>query len=249
MLEIRNLNARAGGRMILHDISLRLTPHSFTALIGKNGSGKSTLASCINQQQPSTGEILYSGRDLRLMRPRERAALVSFLPQMLPAPALTVHELVRMGRSPYVDIGRRLTPGDESAVRNAMAAAGVDALADRRVDHLSGGERQRAFLAMTLAQDARLMMLDEPTAHMDMACEGEFLHLLDELRRSRKKTLLVIMHDLNQALRSADRIILLDGGRIRFSGDTAACLQSQIIEQIFGVERIQTERGPLFLPR
>lgn len=249
MLEIRKLNARAGGRQILRDVSLKLTPHSFTALIGKNGSGKSTLVSCVNQLFPSTGEMLYSGRDLRLMRPRERAALISVLPQLLPGPALTVEELACMGRSPYLDIGRRMTDADRNAVRAAMEAAGMTALARRRVDELSGGERQRAFLAMTLAQDARLMILDEPTAHMDMACEAEFMKLLDGLRRERKKTLLVVMHNLNLALRHADHIILLEEGRVRFSGSRDQCLQAPVIGECFGLQRVETPAGPLFLPR
>ena len=188
MLEIRNLCVRRRRKEILDGVSLTLVPHKLTALLGKNGCGKSTLVSCINQTMPYTGEIRFSNRDLALMPPKERACLLSFLPQTLPCPHITVLELVTMGRSPYVDIGRRLTPQDKEAVWSAVCAIGIEGFSDRYLDELSGGERQKAYLAMTLAQDTRVMIMDEPTTYMDMEYEHTFLGLLNRLKQQRKKT-------------------------------------------------------------
>ena len=246
MLEIKNLSVCRGKRTVLDDVTLTVTPHKLTALIGKNGCGKSTLISCINQTAPYTGEISFSGRNLALMRPKERACLLSFLPQTLFIPHVTVSELVTMGRSPYVDIGKHLTPRDREAVRDAIFAVKMEAFSNRYLDELSGGERQKAYLAMTLAQDTRVMILDEPTTYMDMAYEHAFLDLLDSMKRHRKKTLLVVMHNLNQAVRYADRLIVLDGGKIVFDGETSDCIQSGVIERVFGVRRYTGEERTFF---
>lgn len=246
MLEIKNLRVCRNKRTVLDDVTLTVTPHKLTALIGKNGCGKSTLVSCINQTVPYTGEISFSGRNLALIRPKERACLLSFLPQTLFIPHVTVSELVTMGRNPYVDIGKHLTSRDREAVRDAISAIGMEAFSDRYLDELSGGERQKAYLAMTLAQDTRVMILDEPTTYMDMAYEHAFLDLLDSLKRHRKKTLLVVMHNLNQAVRYADRLTVLDGGKIVFDGETSDCIQSGVIEQVFGVRRYTAEGQTFF---
>lgn len=241
MLEIKNLSAVIDKKQILSNISLKLTPHTITAVIGKNGCGKSTLVSCINQTTPYTGEIAFSGRNISLMQPKERACLLSILPQTLTAPHITVDELVKMGRSPYIDIGRHFTQTDKDAVAQAVNTIGISELENCFIDEISGGERQKAYLAMTLAQDTRVMILDEPTTYMDMAYEHAFMVLLDKLKKKHKKTLLVIMHNLNQAVRHADRIAVMDGGRLIFEGSTAECLDSQVIEQTFGVKRYKAD--------
>lgn len=240
MLEFHHLTLRAGEKTLLDDLELTLQPHSFTALIGKNGCGKSTLVSCINQTRPYSGRILCHGRDLAALRPRERATLLSILPQHLTAPPITVEALVALGRSPYTDLGRRLTPRDREAIVRAMDAVGVSPLADRFVGSLSGGERQNAYLAMVLAQDTPLLVLDEPTTYMDADHESSFLRSLAALRQREGKTLLVILHSLNQAVRWADRIAVMEAGRIRFEGPTAQCLEEGVIEGAFQVRRFET---------
>ena len=237
MLEIRNLHARLSRRDILRGVDLTLTPHTLTAVVGRNGCGKSTLVGCINQTSPYTGEILFSGRNLALIPPRERASLISVLPQTLHAPHITVRELVTLGRSPYIDIAHHLTANDRDAIDRALETIGITDLSAAYVDTLSGGERQKAYLAMTLAQDTRLMVLDEPTTHMDMAYEQSFLDLLTTLRHRHKKTLLVVMHDLAQAVRHADRIAVMDSGQIIFCGTIEECLAANIFEQVFSVRR------------
>ncbi|MBQ2830850.1 MAG: ABC transporter ATP-binding protein [Oscillospiraceae bacterium] len=237
MLEIKNLHARLSRRSILQGVDLTLTPHTLTAVVGKNGCGKSTLVGCIGQTTPYMGEILFSGRNLALMPPRERASLVSILPQTLHAPHITVRELVTLGRSPYIDIAHHLTANDRAAVDHALEIIGIADLSAAYVDTLSGGERQKAYLAMTLAQDTRLLILDEPTTYMDMAYEQSFLSLLTTLHRRHKKTLLVVMHDLTQAVRHADHIAVMDDGHIVFCGTTKECLAANVLEQTFAVRR------------
>lgn len=243
----RNASCQNSG-LVLDNVSFCLKPHTFTAVLGKNGCGKSTLVSCINQQLHYTGKISYADTNLALMPPRERAKAIAILPQMLERPHVTVEQLVCFGRNPYLDFGKRLTDEDRAAVQQAMADVGVTALSEKMVDSLSGGERQRAYLAMTLAQQTRVIVLDEPTTYMDMEYEASFLEKLTELKTKHKKTLLVIMHNLSQALHYADRILVLDKQRIVFDGTRQECLDSPVLEQIFHVKKhIFEENGEQFV--
>lgn len=245
MLEIRNLNVCMQQKSILRNINLKLKPHSFTAIIGKNGCGKSTLVSCVNQMQNYTGGILFNGNSLALMHPRERARLISVLPQVLKTPHIRVEDLVKMGRNPYVDMGHHLTDNDWATVHRGMEIIGIESLKDCFIDEISGGERQKAYLAMTIAQDTRLLVLDEPTTYMDMAFEREFLIQLEQLKTLHKKTLLVVMHNLNLALTHADHVVVMEKGCIVFDGSREDCLAGDVIEKTFGVRRYEVE-GNLF---
>ncbi|MCI2105973.1 MAG: ABC transporter ATP-binding protein [Intestinimonas sp.] len=248
MLCVRDVCARYGSRTILDHVSFRLRPHQLTALVGRNGCGKSTLVSCINQCLPYTGEITFSDRSLALMTDRERAQTIAILPQVLPAPHITVEELVTFGRSPYLDLGHRLTLRDHQAVEEAMERAGVAPLRRQMVDQLSGGERQNACLAMVLAQSTRVIVLDEPTTYMDMAHQAAFLKQLHTLKSARKKTILVILHDLNQAIQYADELIVLEQGKVRFQGSAESCLSCGILEEIFDVRKhLFLENGQRFV--
>lgn len=248
MLQVKNLCAAHGKNQILQNVSFQLRPHTFTAVVGRNGCGKSTLVSCINQQLRYTGEITFGDRNLALLPPRERAQTVAVLPQVLSSPHVTVEQLVLFGRSPYLDIGRRPSKADFDAVGAAMETIGIQDLKGKMVDELSGGERQKAYLAMILAQGTRLLVLDEPTTYMDMAFEASFLNCLDALKNRHKKTLLVILHDLSQAVRYADHILVLDNHRLLFDGDTAACLSSGVLEEVFRVRAHKfSENGEQFV--
>lgn len=237
MLEIKNVSVRYGEKEILRNVSFALRPQQLTVLVGRNGSGKSTLLSCVNQQTPYTGTISRRETDLARLSPRERAKRVAILPQILPSPHIPVKEMVAFGRNPYLDLTGRLTKQDEEMVASAMADARVETLAERYVDTLSGGERQRAALAMILAQDTPIALLDEPTAHMDQFYEEAFLRLLLELKEKKEKTFLVVLHDLNLAGRYGDDILVLDEGRLRFGGTKAECLAQGVIEETFGLKR------------
>ena len=237
MLEINHLCAGFGRKPVLKDISFRLRPHKLTAVIGKNGCGKSTLCSCISQQVRYTGEILLGGRNLALMTPGERARTVSVLPQILKSPHVTVEELVLFGREPYLDFGKRPQKSDREAVARAISALELDRFSGRFIDGLSGGERQRAYLAMVLAQETRLIVLDEPTTYLDLTYETSFLNFLADLKAKHKKTLLVVMHNLSQAVRYADDLVVIDSGAVCYAGSVEECLEQNIIEAVFGVEK------------
>lgn len=237
MLELRDISVRFGQKQVLDNVSFSLRPHCLTALVGRNGSGKSTLLACVSQQLSYTGQVLEGEKNLALLAPRERARAVAILPQTLPAPHIPVWEMVAFGRNPYLDFTGRLTEKDRQMVEQAMKDAHAEDLAERYVDTLSGGERQRVALAMILAQNTPTLMLDEPTAHMDLGYEAAFLEQLRELKRTKKKTFLVILHDLTMAAQYADDLVVLDGGRIVFAGSREECLEREILEKTFSLRR------------
>lgn len=243
MLEIKNLSVRFGKNLVLREVSFALRPHRLTVLVGRNGSGKSTLLNCVNQQIPYTGTITEREKNLALIGPRERAKSMAILPQTVPVPHITARELVSFGRNPYLDFTGRLTDADKEAVEKALRDTDSLELADRYADTLSGGEKQRVLLAMILAQNTPIMLLDEPTAHMDLGYEASFLQLLAKLKKERKKTILVILHDLNLAAEYADDLILLENGKIVFAGCKEECLEREILEKTFGLKRYKVADG------
>lgn len=248
MLTFNNISVKLGGKMILDGVSFRLRPHKITAVIGKNGSGKSTLVSCITGGVKYTGEILYGDKNTALIPSRERAQLIAVLPQILPKTMLTVEELAQMGRVPYLDIGRRLSDNDRQQIRGALEITGMTEMSQRMVNSLSGGERQRAYLAMILAQNTRVIVLDEPTTYMDMENEADFLALAESLKVGPKKTVMLVIHDLTKAVEIADSILVLDGGRAVFFGSADDCVESGVIESTFGVKRTSYETDGIERP-
>lgn len=248
MLKVEKLSVSYRGTPILENVGFSLKPHTMTAVLGKNGSGKSTLVSCLNQQVRYTGKISYADYNIALMNPRERAKLLAILPQVLEIPQVTVEELVMFGRNPYLDFGKRPSEEDRAAVVAGMENAGVFSFKEKMVNTLSGGERQKVYLAMVLAQQTRLLVLDEPTTYMDIENETAFLEMLTDLKKKQKKTLLVVMHNLAQAVQYADHILLLDEHQIVFDGSSSDCLESGILERVFHVEKhIFTENGKRYV--
>ena len=235
MLEFRDICAGYGEKSVLKNVSFSLRPHRLTVLLGRNGSGKSTLLACLNQELPYTGQILEGEKNLAFLHPKERARTVAVLPQTMPAPHITAEELAAFGRNPYLDLTGRLSEKDREMVRRAMEDADALQLRERFVDTLSGGERQRVNLAMILAQNTPIALLDEPTAHMDQAYEAAFLRQLRVIKQQRKKTFLVILHDLTLAAEYADDLVVLDGGEVVYAGTKEGCLEAGIIEKTFGV--------------
>lgn len=253
MLTLRNISVRLDGNQILDDVSFTLRPHRLTMLVGRNGSGKSTLLSCVNQEVPYTGEIFEGEKNLALISSRERARTAAILPQTLSAPHITAWEMAAFGRTPHLDFTGRLTEHDRRVVEDALQEADARHIAHRYVDTLSGGERQRAALAMILAQNTPIALLDEPTAHMDQVHEAAFLQTLTDLKHTRKKTFLVVLHDLSSAVQYGDDLIVLDRGKLVFSGTTEECLHREILEHTFALRRYtfdhQGERRIFFSPK
>jgi len=234
MLKIEDLSAFYGKKQVLFDLSFELEHGKFTAILGKNGSGKSSLLSCLASQKRYSGKILLGEREISEIPPRERAKIISCLPQNLPLTQFSVRETVAFGREPYISF--KLTDSDNEIIEKSIEKCGISHLKDKALTEISGGERQMAYLAMTLAQDADILLLDEPTTYMDAPNAREFLSTLKQAQ-SEGKTVAAVMHDLTAAVKYADDILLIDGGKIVFAGTREKCIESGAIEQVMGVEK------------
>lgn len=231
MLELKDFSvAYPGSAPILRNIDLTIGS-GITAVIGHNGAGKSTLLHALLGLIPHTGTLLLDGKPSTALTARERARYLSLLPQMLPTPDLTVRECISLGFTPRF---ARLGEKEWERVEKIEELLGLTALDGRRVSTLSGGERQRVFLALALIQDTPVLLLDEPTAHMDLTFLAPFADILRTLR-AEGKCVLTVLHDLNTALQWADRILLLKGDGIAFDGSPEACIEAQIPERHFGL--------------
>lgn len=231
----RNVSAGYRQQPVLHDISLTIQAGQMVALLGPNGAGKSTLLRVLTGLQPLTGgEVELFGRDLRQLRATERARLVAVVPQEVTTPmAFTVAELVALGRS--VPRGRwaALAAADRQAIEQALAYTDTLELRDRYYSELSGGEKQRAIIAMALAQEPQLLLLDEPTSHLDINHRLEVLQLLERLNRERGLTVMMTSHDLNLAAEFFPHLALLNHGRITAVGAPAEVLREDVLEEAY----------------
>jgi iron complex transport system ATP-binding protein len=225
-------------RDVLRSVDLTLARGDLVALVGTNGSGKTTLLRLLTGVlKPDTGVVRFEGRPLADWRRLDLARRVAVLPQQLDLPVgFRVAELVGMGRAPHA---RRLfasTEADERAVAGALADAGAIDLADRFAEELSGGERQRVLVAMALAQEPDLLLLDEPTLHLDLAHQVSLLGAIRRLRDQRGLTVLAVLHDLNLAAAFAPRVAVLDEGRVVADGPPAEVLSPDLVRRVFGVQ-------------
>jgi iron complex transport system ATP-binding protein len=246
-LELHGIEASYPGRPtaqpVLRGIDLRLDPGEMLALIGPNGAGKSTLLRLAGGVlRPSAGSASLLGRDLQSMRPRDVARLVAVVPQEGPIPVgLVVREMVGLGRTPYARLLLGPTAHDREMVDWALHAAGAEQLAERFVDELSGGERQRVILARALAQEPRLLLLDEPTANLDLHHQVAMLELVRGLTRNRGLTVLAAVHDLQLAALYCDRVALMHAGRIVSQGQPEAVLTEPLLLETFGQRVVLSE--------
>jgi iron complex transport system ATP-binding protein len=223
---------------IIEGMSLSIPDGQITALVGPNGCGKSTLLRGISRLlKPKHGRVLLDGQDIWKLPTKELAKQLGILPQGPVAPeGLTVHELVAQGRFPHQSWLQQWSPEDEHITREALAITGVTAFADRPVDTLSGGQRQRAWIAMTLAQDSDLILLDEPTTFLDLAYQIEVLDLLHTLNVERGKTVIMVLHDLNHACRYADFLIAVRDGQIAAQGIPEEVVTEAMVREVFGID-------------
>ena len=236
-LSCTQLSVRYGQRTVLNDFSMTLRPGEIRVLIGPNGSGKSTaLQALAGLIVPAEGRVEIEGQSIASMSRRMLARHLAFLPQQPIAPdEMTVEQLVRQGRFPHVGLFRSYRTSDEEAIRWALESTGLSKLAGRSLRELSGGERQRAWISAALAQDARILLLDEPTSFLDIGYQVEVLDLVHRLSHERKVAIVMAIHDLNQAISIADRITLLKGGEIAFDGAPQVLARSGLIENVFRV--------------
>jgi len=222
---------------VVDGVDLALPAGEITAIIGPNGCGKSTLLRTLARLlAPETGVVLLDGSDVHRRPTRDVARELGLLPQGAPCPdGLTVEDLVARGRYPHRGRWRPWSAQDQEQVDAAIEQTAMTDLRDRPVDQLSGGQRQRAWIAMALAQDTPTMLLDEPTTYLDLAHQIEVLDLLARLNRERGRTIVLVLHDLNEAARYADRIVAMRDGRIAADGPPADVLTQSTVKQVFGL--------------
>ena len=242
MLEIRNLSAGYPGKPVLDNISLTLAESSVTAIVGPNGCGKSTLLKSLAGILPATGSAMLDGQELLTLPPRELAKKVAFHPQSRPVPEITVKSLVLHGRFPYLSYPRRYRQEDQAIAQAAMETMGVADLADRSLTSLSGGQRQKVYIAMALAQDTPVVLLDEPNSFLDISHQLQLMDLAKRLA-AEGKTVVPVLHDLSLALEWADSIAVFREGRCLLQGSPEAVFHSGCLSDAFGV-RVQRMHTP-----
>lgn len=253
-LTISALSAGYGDTQVLSDLALAIPPGKITAIVGANACGKSTLLRTMSRLiTPTGGHVLLDGKSIHRMRSKELARIMGLLPQSPIAPeGITVADLVSRGRHPHQGTFSRWTRKDEEAVANALSATRTVELADRPVDELSGGQRQRVWIAMALAQQTELLLLDEPTTFLDISHQVDVLDLLVDLNRAQATTIVMVLHDLNLAARYADYLVAMVKGRLHLAGPPQEVLTEETVRQVFGLQsRIITDPTsgrPIMLP-
>lgn len=243
MIELREVCAGYPGKEILHGVSVTFPKGQVTGIIGPNGCGKTTLLkTAARLLKPLSGEVLLEGRPVSGFTPKEFARRVAVLPQSRAVPSITVASFVMHGRFPYLGFPRTPAKADWEKVDEALEQIGLAAYRHRSLSELSGGERQKVYLAMLLAQDAQVLLLDEPTTYLDINHQLELLSLVRKLNET-GKTVVMVMHDLSQALRFSHEIILMQEGEIAAQGPAGDVYESGKINEVFHVrsQRMQSE--------
>jgi iron complex transport system ATP-binding protein len=245
-LEARRVTLGYGQKAIVEGLDLTIPEGQITALVGANGCGKSTLLRGLARLlQPQGGGVYLDGRAIATLPTKEVARAIGILPQGPVAPeGMTVRELVAQGRYPHQSFTRQWSQRDEDALSWALAVTHMQPHAHRALDTLSGGQRQRAWIAMTLAQETPTLLLDEPTTFLDMAHQSEILTLLDRLNEEQGRTVVMVLHDVNQASRYAHWLIAMKEGRILAEGAPEDIVDASLISEVFGL-RCTVVRDPV----
>ncbi len=253
-LTAEELTLAYGERTVIEGLDLVVPAGAITAIVGANACGKSTLLRSMSRLlSPRVGRVLLDGKAVHRTPAKELARTLGLLPQSPIAPeGITVADLVGRGRHPHQGVFSRWSREDDAAVAAALEATQTTTLAERAVDELSGGQRQRVWIAMALAQQTDVLLLDEPTTFLDVAHQVEVLDLLTDLNRTRGTTIVMVLHDLNLAARYADHLVALAGGRIHAAGSPSEVLTEDCVRAVFGLDsRVvedPTSGAPLMLP-
>jgi iron complex transport system ATP-binding protein len=255
ILAAEGLTLAYGDRTIVEGLDLVIPPGRITAIVGANGCGKSTLLRALARLiSPREGRVILDGKVLHGRPTKEVARTLGLLPQSPIAPeGIAVADLVGRGRHPHQKLLARWSAHDYDVVAHALAATGVADLAERSADELSGGQRQRVWIAMALAQETDILLLDEPTTFLDVAHQIEVLDLLTDLNRERGTTIVMVLHDINMAARYADHLFALRGGEIVASGQPSEVVTDRLIHEVFDLDALvvsdPVSGTPIVLPR
>ncbi|MBD3940834.1 ABC transporter ATP-binding protein [Microbacterium sp. NEAU-LLC] len=254
-IRTESLVAGYGGRRVVDGIDLQVPVGRISVIVGANACGKSTLLKTISRLLPAQqGAVLLDGKRIDQIPTKELARTLGLLPQQPVAPeGIAVADLVGRGRHPHQKLFRSWTTADDRAVAEALAATGVLDLADRAVDELSGGQRQRVWIAMALAQQTDVLLLDEPTTFLDVSHQIDVLDLLADLNATRGTTIVMVLHDINLAARYADHLFALCQGRLVADGAPAEVVTSELVREVFDLDSLviadPVSGAPLVLPR
>ncbi len=247
MLEIKAVSGGYGAKKVLENINAVFPSGHIVSVIGENGCGKSTLLQmCCGLLRPSEGKVAINGEDISKMKRRDIALKVSYMEQSHNPGSITVRALVSHGRFPHLGYPRRLTARDKEAVELALSDANAIGFADMNVSELSGGQQQRAYIAMTLAQDADIVLMDEPCTYLDIGGCFEIVRLAEKLKK-RGKTVIMVLHDLNMALSCADIAAVMKNGRLLGAAAPQEIIEKGLISEAFGVDARRDEKSGQYL--
>ena len=253
-IRARGLRAGYSGGVILDGVDVDIPKGAVTTVIGPNGCGKSTLLKSLARTHPAEGSLHVDGRDVTSVARRELARMVGMLPQSPLAPdGIVVADLVSRGRHPHQSWLRQWSGSDEMEVAEALSLTGISDLAERPLSSLSGGQRQRVWISMVLAQQTPTLLLDEPTTYLDLAHAIDVLKLVGTLRDRLGRTVVMVLHDLNLAVRHSDHLVVMHEGAIAATGSPGQVLTEGLLADVFGLDALIVEDpvagGPLIVPR
>ncbi|MFW5838472.1 MAG: ABC transporter ATP-binding protein [Bacillota bacterium] len=238
MLALENLTIGYDDKRVIESLNTTIQKDKITVIIGPNGCGKSTLLKAVTRViKPNNGQVILDGKDVHKMPTKVIARQMSFLPQSHDkVTGLTVYELVSYGRYPYQKGLGKLSKTDYEKIDWALAATGITSIKHNMMDALSGGQKQRAWIAMALVQDTEMIFLDEPTTYLDISHQLEILHLLKTLNEKNNRTIVMVLHDINQAARYADYVIAIKDGVIRYNANAYDVIKKDVIRDVFEVD-------------